>query len=245
MQFKIIFKKIIPPGIWNYLRYLKFRIFRFSKFAPHNIDFKLSKYLNYEYGYFVELGANDGFTESNTLYLEIKKNWRGVLIEPLPDQFLNCCYYRSKPGNHLFCNAAVNKNFNDKYVEMIHANLMSVANNLSSDLDDKKKHIQKGRAQLPTRKYGISFGSEAKTLTKILDEAEAPEEIDLLSLDVEGSELAVLNGLDFKKYKFKFMLIECRKKNVISNFLKKYDYTLIDRFSHHDYLFKLIKKKKS
>lgn len=241
MQFKLLIKKKIPPGLWDYLRYIRFRIFNFSKFAPNNIDRKLEKYLNYKNGFFVELGANDGFTESNTLYLEIKKHWRGVLIEPLPDQFLNCCFYRSRKGNHLFCNAAVNPKFKGKYVDMIHANLMSVANNLESDLNDKKKHIEKGRAQLPTKKHNLSFGSEAKTMTKILDEAEAPNKIDFLSLDVEGAELAVLSGINFKKYNFKYMLVECRKKNVIKNYLQKHGYKLVEKLSHHDYLFKFDK----
>jgi len=241
MLLKSLFKKIVPPGIWNYLRYLKFRIFKFSNFAPDNIDQKLSKYLNYDYGYFVELGANDGFTESNTLYLEIKKNWRGVLVEPLPHQFLECCYYRSKPGNHLFCNAAVNNNFKNNYVKMINANLMSVADNLPSDLKDKNNHIKRGTAHLPNNNYNFSFGSEPKTLTKILDEAEAPRIIDFLSLDVEGAELAVLSGLNFNKYKFKYMLIECRDKNKIKKFLKNFGYELKDNLSHHDYLFELNK----
>ncbi len=241
MLLKLSIKKLIPPGIWNFLRYLKFRIFKFSHFAPNNIDQKLSKYLNYENGYFVELGANDGFTESNTLYLEIKKHWRGVLIEPLPDQFLECCYYRSKPGNHLFCNAAVNNNFKDKYVKIMYANLMSVADNLPSDLKSKTEHIERGRAHLPNNNYIFSFGSEARTLTEILDEAYAPKEIDFLSLDVEGAELSVLSGINFKKYKFKYMLIECRNKDSIKKFLSKYGYKLIDNLSHHDYLFKFNK----
>ena len=238
MSLKLSLKKTVPPGIWGYLRYLKFRVFKFSKFAPNDIDRKLSKYLNYDSGYFVELGANDGFTESNTLYLEIKKNWRGVLIEPLPNQFLECCYYRSKPGNHLFCNAAVNNEFKDKYVKMIYANLMSISDNLPSDLENKESHIVKGRAHLPNNNYIFSFGSEAKTLTEILDEAHAPKEIDFLSLDVEGAELAVLSGVNFEKYKFKYMLIECRDKEKVKFFLSEFGYKLIDSLSHHDYLFK-------
>ena len=116
---------------------------------------------------------------------------------------------------------------------------MSIANNLDSDLLDKKEHIKRGRSHLPTKNYNLSFGSVAKTLNEILIEADAPNEIDFLSLDVEGAELAVLSGIDFKKYKFKYMLIECRKKEVIKDFLKKYNYELIDKFSHHDFLFKL------
>ena len=35
-------------------------------------------------GYFVEVGANDGFNLSNTIYLEEKFDWKGLLIEANP-----------------------------------------------------------------------------------------------------------------------------------------------------------------
>jgi hypothetical protein len=37
-------------------------------------------------GYFVEAGAHDGFTQSNTYLLERRHGWRGLLVEPMPDQ---------------------------------------------------------------------------------------------------------------------------------------------------------------
>ena len=47
----------------------------------HELDRQIEKYLDYEGGYYVELGANDGKLASNTLYYERNRNWRGVLIE--------------------------------------------------------------------------------------------------------------------------------------------------------------------
>lgn len=40
------------------------------------------KYLNYRDGFFIELGAMDGVTFSNSLFFENELNWRGILIEP-------------------------------------------------------------------------------------------------------------------------------------------------------------------
>ena len=49
---------------------------------------------------------------------------------------------------------------------------------------------------------------ETTTLTEILDEAKAPNFIEYLSIDTEGSEYEVLKGIDFEKYKFGFITIE-------------------------------------
>ena len=73
-------------------------------YALNELDKKLLKYLDYDNGYFVELGANNGVNQSNTLHFELEKNWSGVLIEPTPHNYLECCKNR-RPENHIFCNA--------------------------------------------------------------------------------------------------------------------------------------------
>ena len=49
---------------------------------------------------------------------------------------------------------------------------------------------------------------DTKTLTDILDESNAPKYIDYLSIDVEGAEIHVLDGIDFNKYTFGIIHIE-------------------------------------
>ena len=39
------------------------------------------------HGVFVDIGAYDGLTFSNTLMLERERDWTGICIEPLPDIF--------------------------------------------------------------------------------------------------------------------------------------------------------------
>lgn len=234
---KNFLKKFISQPLWDNLRFLKFKFFKFGRYAPYDLDIKLNKYLNYDYGYFVELGANDGFTESTTIFLEQKKNWRGILIEPSPYQFLSCCNYRSLPGNKLYCNACVPFNFKKKFVEIEYANLMSISFDIENHIIDFKKHLISGRSHVKPTARSITFGSLPRTLDSILDESNAPKTIDFLSLDVEGSEIAVLKGINFKKYKFKYMLIECRRPIIIKQYLKKHGYLIIEKMTHHDYLF--------
>jgi|SRR5690606_25049761 len=38
----------------------------------------------FQKGYFIEIGANDGFNLSNTLYLESEWKWDGLLVEANP-----------------------------------------------------------------------------------------------------------------------------------------------------------------
>ena len=79
-------------------------------------------------------------------------------------------------------------------------------------------------------------------MNDILKASSAPQNIDFLSLDVEGAELEVLKGIDYNKYHFKYILVECRDINRLETFLNKTGYRLIDKLSHNDYLFKLSEK---
>ncbi len=240
-NFKELIKKVFPRPILDYFIYIVYyRLIRRSYFAQSSLDKKLKTYIDYSSGYFVELGANDGFTASNTLYFEIKKNWRGILIEPSPNLFLSCVHYRNREGNKIYCNACVPFDYTKKYVDIDYAYLMSVSSDLEKDIPDD--FIDNAKLQLGDHYKDLRFGSIARTLSSILDESNAPETIDLLSLDAEGAELAILRGIDFNKYKFKFMLIESRSIDRLSEFLFKHGYKKIDQLSHHDYLFSCIKK---
>ena len=56
---------------------------RYSRPYRRGVCSKIEKYLS-ENGLFIEVGANNGFSESNTYYLERFRNWNGILIEPIP-----------------------------------------------------------------------------------------------------------------------------------------------------------------
>jgi len=204
-----------------------------------DLDKKLEKYCNYSDGYYVELGANDGITQSNSFYFEKKKNWSGVLIEPSPNNYLKCRKMRSS-RNKFFCNACVGFDYKDKFVEMTYANLMTISNSLEKDLDNEKKFINQSSQYLKRYEDHFIFGAKARTLTSILIDAGSPEKMDFLSLDVEGSEIEVLKGFDFSRFSFKFLLIESRSPKQLSNFLLPHQYLLESQFSKHDYLFKKI-----
>ena len=45
-------------------------------------------------------------------------------------------------------------------------------------------------------------------MNSLLYKSNAPKIIDFLSLDTEGAEFEVLGGIDFKKFKFRYLLVE-------------------------------------
>ena len=230
-----LIKQVLPPFIFNYL--LKIRNLKKRYFALNNLDKKLENYLNYNNGFFIELGANDGKTQSNTLYFERYRNWTGIMVEPTSHNFLKCIKNRNL-ATKTFCNACVSFDYKDKYVEIIYSNLMSTPLGLESDIIDPKAHTDLGTKFLEKNEVKFNFGAIARTLNSIIQESNAPKVIDLLSLDVEGAELEVLKGIDFEIYSFKYMCIESRSIDMITSFLKFYNYELIETLSEHDYLFK-------
>jgi hypothetical protein len=85
----------------------------------------------------------------------------------------------------------------------------------------------------------VKFVSMNRTITSMLNEALAPKFIDFFSLDVEGSELEVLMGLDFNVYKIKYILVESRSLTNVRGFLESKSYKLINQLGNCDYLFEL------
>lgn len=205
-------------------------------YALNELDRKIERYIDFDNGYFVELGANDGVSQSNTLYFEKSRAWTGILIEPTPHNYLLCKKNRSASTKN-YCNTCVSSEYKEKFVEILYSNLMSVSLGLQSDVADPIAHAKSGQRFLAPTEDVFSFGALARTLGDILKESSAPSIIDLLSLDVEGSEIEVLNGINHSKWRFKYILVECRNVTKLSAYLEQHQYQLVDQFSSHDYLF--------
>jgi FkbM family methyltransferase len=188
---------------------------KFRKFnALNNLDKKLLQYINYNNGFYIECGANDGVDQSNTWYFEKFKNWHGILIEAHPEIFRELKKNRNK-RNILVNKFLVSNNYKSQIVNISNNDLMS---------------------KFSTTNEESSF-STSITLTEVLKKNNSPKLIDLFSLDVEGYEFEVLKGIDFKNYKFKYFLIETNNFDNLNNYLISKKYKFIDKFSNHDYLF--------
>lgn len=167
--------------------------------AMYELDRKLNAIIDKDGGFFIEAGANDGYTQSNTYWLERFRGWHGLLVEPMQELFELCAVER--PQSSVRRAALVPFDYPDETITMRFGDLMSSVTGDQMDAERTAAGVVQGwrdayEADVP-----------ARTLTSLLDEVGAPE-VDLLSLDVEGFEPQVLAGLDLDKYAPRWILVE-------------------------------------
>ena len=232
---KKIIKSFCPPILWSYLNNLKHKSLKYK--SINNLDKKIESYVNFNNGYFVELGANDGISQSNSYYFEKYREWKGILIEPIPHNYLKCLKNRSK-RTQVFCNACVSFDYKEKFVEIIYSDLMSTSLGLETDIGNAENQTLIGKQFLKQDEDNFNFGAVANQLNNILLKANAPKQIDFLSLDVMGAEIEVLKGINHNEYRFKFICIESKNIQKITNYLLINNYLLTEQLSPINYLFK-------
>ncbi len=187
-----------------------------SKGVP--LDKKLDILFNHkENGFFIELGAFDGITQSNTYFFELNRNWKGLLIEPSKDSYELCC--KNRPKSIVVNSCCVSNTYKEDTI------LGDFNSRLMSSVNGERLHSHN------------LIRVKALTLEKILDEKHIDVEIDFLSLDTEGYELPILQGLNLDKYRPKYILIEVYRKdfNNILSYLQDKNYILHSNFSNYNH----------
>jgi hypothetical protein len=124
----------------------------------------IEKYLNFDDGFFIEVGGNDGITQSNTAHLEFNKNWKGVLIEAIPYKY--DLMVNNRPNS--ICINGCLSNVDNDIVTFNDVNLMSfIENSRKGEINDELWITEGEKCQNITRKkYELS----TKRLQTIIDE---------------------------------------------------------------------------
>jgi FkbM family methyltransferase len=169
-----------------------------SRPALHELDTKLYSIMASDGGFFVEAGAHDGFTQSNTYWLERFHGWRGLLIEPIPELVAEARL--SRPDAKVVQCALVPESAQGTNVSMRAGDLFSMISGVSDD-----DWTQNGTFLGWRDAYELNV--EARSLSSLLHQMDAPE-VDFLSLDVEGFEADALEGIDFTRHAPRFILVE-------------------------------------
>jgi FkbM family methyltransferase len=178
-------------------------------------------------GFFIEIGANDGITLSNTYLLEKEYNWKGICCEPNPIIFQNLIVNRSKS---ICCSEAV-YNSSDNYIIFKLKN-NSLLSGISNHIIETKKFIFNQKT--------INKLVQVKTISllDLLNKYNCPSFIEYISIDTEGSELEIIRNFDFNKYTFGLIDIEHNyiepKRTEIRNLLLSNGYIYIGENSWDD-----------
>lgn len=135
-------------------------------------------------GTYVEMGAADGVTISNTLFFERELGWRGLLVEPSASSYASVVRHRSS-RNTMLREAVCGTRGNVTWAESSNKDVSGVAELLSAH----SVHRYHGRGS-----YRTSI--TCRPLSAML-RAAALRSIDFFSLDTEGSELSVLQTMDW------------------------------------------------
>ncbi len=216
----------------------KIKTFYKKKFQKFNglkkLDEKMLEFINFDNGYYVEIGAHDGINNSNTFFYEKYKKWKGVLVEP---SFNFNLLVKNRSKSNIFFNYGCSDFESEEETTLLNSDDYSIC----KDLVDKKYFDWHQNKQILAKKQMIETKIKLKTLNSLLEKAKSPNLIDFFSLDVEGMELRVLKGINFEKFNFKFLLVECSNKekfDEVSKFLISKKYLYIKKMTDWDYLFK-------
>ena len=170
-------------------------------------------------GFYVDVGAHHPKRFSNT-YMFYQKGWKGINIDALPKSMKRFDRVRPRDIN-------IEQPISEKKQSLTYYAFNEPA------LNGCSKELSEERAKLD--RYYIKFTQtlETERLDNLLDKyLPKDQQIDFLSIDVEGFDFSVLKSLNLQKYRPDVILIEILEDNlskIKNNDIYKY---LID----HNYL---------
>lgn len=163
-------------------------------------------------GFYVDIGANDGITFSNTKVMEDYR-WGGYCVEP------DCEMFKKLQQNRKSIN--VNAALSDKNGKAKFLKISGKAQMLSG-LTDLYAEEHKDRIRREVEINGDQMEEiEIDTITfdELLRDIPDGKVIDFVSIDTEGSELTILKSIDFKRWNISVLAVE---NNYVTDEMRDY-----------------------
>jgi len=180
-------------------------------------DFTLSRKTK---GVFLDIGAHDGITFSNTYFFEKERGWTGICIDPNPDVFQKLIANR-----HCICeNCAIATEEKQLIYRKVNGHYFSeMLGGILEFMD--AEHIERINKEIATHaECSIEdIPVECKRLDNLLNKY-GVNEIDYLSLDTEGAEYEILQSLDFDKLNIRLISVERNKDSQVHKLLSSKGY---------------------
>lgn len=145
-------------------------------------------------GFFVEFGATNGVTLSNSHLLEKSFEWRGILAEPGRNW-----HAQLQQNRNAFIESDCVWRESGEQLEFFESDHPEF-----STIDRFKNSDSRSARRAKGKKYSV----DTVSLNDLLVRHGAPKEIDYLSIDTEGSEYDILSKFNFDQFSVKIITCE-------------------------------------
>jgi FkbM family methyltransferase len=190
-----------------------------ARFSSHNEELLVRDFFSdMRDGFFVDIGAGDYRERSNTFFLETKRGWSGIAVDPQPE--IASGYQKYRPRTKFF--AMFVSDVSDQ------AALLHVGKNRlfsSADASFTKAYTE------------VDATIQAQTIR--LDDllaAEKVDRIDFLSMDVELHEPQVLAGFDVQRFRPRLVCVEAHPqvRQQILDYFTRRGYVIVGKYLRAD-----------
>lgn len=199
-------------------------------------QYKQDKYLDQLFnkksnGIFIDIGAHDGVTFSNSIFFEKERNWKGICVEPIPEIFqklneartcvkINGCI-SEKTGMEKFLR--VRGEFVD--TEMLSGLVENYDPRHLERIDREIKQYGGSKEEIDVKCYNIN---------DLLKENKF-NQVDFFTIDTEGNEMSILKTINFELFDVDILLVENNYQTEdMNNFMKSNGYKRIKKIGHDE-----------
>ncbi len=178
-------------------------------------------------GVFIDIGAHDGISLSNTYFFEKFLGWQGICIEPIPEVFAQlqsnrqclclqgCIYDKSETVQFLRVHG---------YPEML-SGIIETYNPYHFQRIEREVQYMGGSLEI--------IEVKCYPLTKLLLD-QGLTHIDYLSIDTEGGEMGILQSIDFSQIDIDVIDIENNYGEPFQQLLESFGYKKAPYRSHSE-----------
>jgi FkbM family methyltransferase len=193
---------------------------------PYFSQFRQDEFLNEvifnrkRNGFFIDIGAHDGITISNTLYFEKAMEWKGLCIEPNPNVFAKLIANRHSTNLNV-CVGNGNKTVRFTMIEGYSEMLSGISDAYN------EKHLDRINREIESK------GGEKKEIdVEMITLDSIPEiqgqQIDFISIDTEGNEFDIVKSINFDVLDITALVIENNYGDGrIKDYLQGFGYDLV------------------
>jgi FkbM family methyltransferase len=221
LNFSIKYKFFYNLYLYYNLYFRNFKYLIKNNYSQFGEDIFLQKYFNKKNGFYIDIGCHHPFRYNNTFNL-YKLGWFGLNIDlnSLSIDLFNIM----RPRDKNICSVISDKEGIINYY-VPNKNLLSPEITIDKNFSKKyKKHH--GNLYEAFQANSMKWNSIEKKYKKYL------KKVDLLKIDIEGSDLKVLKSINLAKLKPTLIMTEAPSSEIISkrkitNYLKSKKYIII------------------